>query len=1318
MPQSGRENVSRTNPARRPRRSRLASWLIAGAVGGLLACGTTANAELQIFSLRDLSVTVPDNNPQGVTTTLEVTGVTGTIADINLSFDGDGPCSDTSTSNNVGLIHSWVGDLKLTLTSPSGTSVLFVDRPNGGQGGGNFCHTLFDDEAAAPFATSGVENAPFSGAWTPANLFSAFDGQNPNGTWTLKLVDLNNDDQGILRSWSLHIENESGNNQAPVVGFETPNVNDVHVTTATHNFTGTADDYDGTLTGVEYQSSTSITDPTLLPPENWQPVTNDSGDWTDWSVEIPLTSGTNTYVYARSIDDQGQTSVVARRTIFRESPVAATPEIILELPEGEFINNVYTIYVPNNVTKVNFSGYIEENGNSIQKLEYRVLGVDGSAYKPATLVDQGDTQTFSFQATLRTFTSPTQTSIVQTNLQYNFSNFTSLPYAVNVIAKLNNAPVGAFESPDIDLQLEETNTSYQFVGTTTDDFESVGSVEYRVRPPATDAIPFPTPSNYASAIDISDDSEPAWSRWMFDVSGLQPETFYNGDIVGGGNLIEVRFKDTQNPSNPSIISRTIELYDDYGPFPYAIISGGNPTNVPQTTDSLFISGSVTASHPTPISIVQYRSINSEGTSLWMDATNESGDWSLWSVNWDIVDGQNTIEVRARDTLGREAKPNANSKLTVTRTDNLGPSVAITSPPPGTVLAHDAPSTVHFAGTASDDLGLQTVTYNFYGPDDSLLVANGTPNNDSGDWTQWSVDIAVPIGTTRFEVFSTDTSAQVSSKKEVEVTREAPPIISPPTLTLYFPATNQTLSSSFSSILFSGSATSDDSTVVDVRYRTGPDALNLGPWTTVNNDSGDWTDWSFNLPLAFGANRVELEAEDATGLLSNTIVRIITRNSARPTLSISSPVSGISVPNASNTQLVMGSASDDVAVTTVDYRVTTENGFDSKSVSTAWLPANNDSGDWSAFSFNAPLGVGSNSIEVRALDGDGQAQANVVIIAVNRAEGGIAQDLFVLTPTTDIWQSVNTAGTFNAATRMNFTGFQYAPFTGWKTLPGDFNNDGLTDFVTITPWSEAWTVNNLGNGQLGTPTKQGSGYTVSNTNVDVLVGDFNGDNYDDLALVNQYGGVWQGLNNGAGSIPNPTYYPVNGFPYAPPVVHNPASGNVIAVGDFNGDGRDDLLRFDSTNASFMVARGKAAGGFENATAWSGTTGFRYNWSNYAFVVGDFNADGRDDVCQITEFYDAYTVLSTGTFFNPPAYWGAPGFRMEPNTGNGWWVLAGDVNGDAADDLIQINEFGEAWVAASNSLNGFDAPVLNAQLGFLHRPQGLWQTFVGKTGALNN
>ena len=126
----------------------------------------------------------------------------------------------------------------------------------------------------------------------------------------------------------------------------------------------------------------------------------------------------------------------------------------------------------------------------------------------------------------------------------------------------------------------------------------------------------------------------------------------------------------------------------------------------------------------------------------------------------------------------------------------------------------------------------------------------------------------------------------------------------------------------------------------------------------------------------------------------------------------------------------------------------------------------------------------------------------------------------------------------------------------------------------------------------------------NTNADSSwqiagVGDFNGDGRDDLIWRNSDGTVteWLGQANG-GFAGNWANFNTNAN----------SSWQIAGVGDFNGDGRDDLI-WRNTDGTVTNWLGQANGGF--AGNWADFDA-NANSSWQIAGVGDFNGDGRDDL----------------------------------------------------------------------------------------------------------
>ena len=97
----------------------------------------------------------------------------------------------------MNIVHSFTGDLIITLIAPTGEQATLFSQQGGG---GNDIRATFDDEAAASI-TEGF--APFDGVFRPITPLSVFDGVASEGNWTLQIADVFGIDSGVLLDWAI-----------------------------------------------------------------------------------------------------------------------------------------------------------------------------------------------------------------------------------------------------------------------------------------------------------------------------------------------------------------------------------------------------------------------------------------------------------------------------------------------------------------------------------------------------------------------------------------------------------------------------------------------------------------------------------------------------------------------------------------------------------------------------------------------------------------------------------------------------------------------------------------------------------------------------------------------------------------------------------------------------------------------------------------------------------------------------------------------------------------------------------------------------------
>ena len=119
------------------------------------------------------------------------------------------------------LMHTWTGDLQITLRSPAGTTVEIMNRTGAGSptsygdasdlnGMYTFVDTGADFWAAADLATDVIPEGAYQASGNnfngtfPVHLLDVFDGETSTGTWTLTIRDWAVADVGELFGWSMN----------------------------------------------------------------------------------------------------------------------------------------------------------------------------------------------------------------------------------------------------------------------------------------------------------------------------------------------------------------------------------------------------------------------------------------------------------------------------------------------------------------------------------------------------------------------------------------------------------------------------------------------------------------------------------------------------------------------------------------------------------------------------------------------------------------------------------------------------------------------------------------------------------------------------------------------------------------------------------------------------------------------------------------------------------------------------------------------------------------------------------------------------------
>lgn len=221
--------------------------------------------------------------------------------------------------------------------------------------------------------------------------------------------------------------------------------------------------------------------------------------------------------------------------------------------------------------------------------------------------------------------------------------------------------------------------------------------------------------------------------------------------------------------------------------------------------------------------------------------------------------------------------------------------------------------------------------------------------------------------------------------------------------------------------------------------------------------------------------------------------------------------------------------------------------------------------------------------------------------------------------------------------------------------------------------------------------QGSGKAI-------YAGDFNGDGLDDLLCHTKDGGATPGsrsidfAENQVNNVFNDGDWRTSNNPFCR------ISERDLHIGDFNDDGRDDLLCFDSRNGrrflDFANVQGQLEGNSTELTSFcklviAGTTVVG------RVHVGDFDGDRASDMlCHIHSL--GYLEIDYGGNGYTGADWSANANWCEAS---GRKIVVGEFDGDGRSDLLCHDPSdGHRWIDYANDSGEFEGADWNSKSGF--------------------
>lgn len=180
-------------------------------------------------------------------------------------------------------------------------------------------------------------------------------------------------------------------------------------------------------------------------------------------------------------------------------------------------------------------------------------------------------------------------------------------------------------------------------------------------------------------------------------------------------------------------------------------------------------------------------------------------------------------------------------------------------------------------------------------------------------------------------------------------------------------------------------------------------------------------------------------------------------------------------------------------------------------------------------------------------------------------------------------------------------------------------------------------------------------------------DVNGDGMEDIVGFGE-SNVFVALSNGV-SFNSPSIWYNNDFTHTFGWLVN---DHVRRLGDFNGDGKLDIIGFDNDGTKVAVSNGA---GFNTAYYANSLFGNDDGYNNVDHIreIGDFNGDGKIDFVICGDDETKIYKSTFGSFINTMHSSGINEFSKN----SGWLTskhlrLIGDVNGDGKDDIVGLKD----------------------------------------------
>ncbi len=460
-----------------------------------------------------------------------------------------------------------------------------------------------------------------------------------------------------------------------------------------------------------------------------------------------------------------------------------------------------------------------------------------------------------------------------------------------------------------------------------------------------------------------------------------------------------------------------------------------------------------------------------------------------------------------------------------------------------------------------------------------------------------------------------------------------------------------------------------------------DGTPAGVWLQpLGNARQRWLADEFVLPAALTAGRstITVTLTPVAGSPAWTAARYEADSMVAPFADTTAPgpVAGLTLGGGRTHAIGLSWAASPDNVGVAGYRV-----YASATPSVATTPANLVGTSRTTSFRHGPLAAGlTRYYRVVAVDGAGNASApSAEVSATTRARntsdanGDRRDDIVGFTRGTaaDVTTSLSDGSRFGPDARLwndFFAVGEEVPLTG------DVDGDGRADIITFTRGDAADVYVGLSTGTAYAAGVKWHDFFAAGTEIPA-VGDVNGDGRADIITFTRgdAGDVYVALSTGTGFGPGVKWHD-----------HFAIGNEFPAVGDVDGDGRDDIVTFTrGTTGDVFVSLSDGTRFVEDGWKWHEL----FAVGNEIPAVGDVDGDGRDDIVTFTRGAtgDVFVSLSDGGRFVQQSWkwhdWFSVGDELPG---------LGDFNGDGRADVVTFTRGDTADVYVAPSEGGRFAP----------------------------